>query len=110
MGYYIPVQPIPSQTMQINLGGQPTTLNVYQQAFGLYMDVLVGTTPIVQGIICLNNNLIIRNNYFGYVGDFVFVDSMGNNDPVYTGLSSRWWLVYYTASDLATFNLPAGVA
>ena len=105
---YIPVQPIPNQTLQIGLGGQTTTLNVYQQAYGLYMDVLIGTNPIVQGIICLNYDLIIRNTYFGYIGDFFFYDTQGTSDPVYTGLSSRWFLVYLEAADIAALNLPFG--
>ena len=110
MPLYIPAQPIPNQTMVINLAGQPSTLNIYQQAFGLMMDVLIGTNPIVQGILCLNANLIIRNTYFGYIGDFIFIDAQGATDPVYTGISSRYFLVYLTQSDLANLNLPAGVS
>jgi hypothetical protein len=108
--FLVPVQPIASQTLQVALGGQYCTLNVYQQAYGLYMDVLIGTNPIVQGIIALNNNLIVRNAYFGFQGDFVFFDTQGTSDPVYTGLGTRYFLLYYTASDIAAFNLPTGVA
>ena len=110
MGYYVPVQPIPNQTLNISLGGQSCTLNLYQQAFGMYLDVIIGTNPIVQGIICLNNNLIVRNTYFGFLGDFVFIDTQGSSDPVYTGLSSRWFLAYLTTTDITNLGLPAGVS
>jgi hypothetical protein len=109
MPLFVPVQPIPSQTLQVTVGGQASTLNIYQQAYGLYMDVLVGTNAIVQGIIALNGNLIIRNAYFGYLGDFAFYDAQGTTDPVYTGLSTRYFLAYFSASEIAAFNLPAGI-
>ena len=35
----VPVQPIPNQTLQIQLGGQPCTLNLYQTMFGLFMAI-----------------------------------------------------------------------
>jgi hypothetical protein len=106
----VPLQPIPNQTLSIGLGGQSCTINVYQQAYGLYFDLYIGTNPIVLGIIGLNYNLIIRNAYFGFSGDFAFFDSQGDDDPVYTGLTSRWFLAYVTADELAALNLPAGVA
>lgn len=104
----VPLQPIANQTAQCALGGQAVTLNVYQQAFGLYMDVLLGTQGIVQGIICLNKTLIVRNTYFGFLGDFIFLDTQGTSDPVFTGLGSRYSLLYLSTADIAALNLPAG--
>lgn len=106
----VPLQPIPSQTLNCTLAAQPCTINVYQQMFGLYMDLLIGNTPIVQGIIALNYNLIVRNTYLGFAGDFVFYDSQGTSDPVYTGFGTRYFLAYLEASDISTLHLPAGEA
>jgi hypothetical protein len=97
----VPLQPIPNQTLQVQLAGQACTINVYQQAYGLYVDILVGTTPIVQGIIGLNGNLIVRDTYFGFSGDLEFLDTTDNSDPVYTGFGTRWFLVYLSPSDIA---------
>lgn len=105
---YIPVQPIPNQKLSISLGAQSCTINLYQQAYGMYLDLYIGTNPIVTGIICLNYNLIVRNSYFGFLGDLFIGDSQGSSDPVYTGLSTRWFLVYLSASDVASLGLPAG--
>lgn len=99
----VPVQPVPSQIIQVLLGGQQCTLAVYQKRTGMYMNVSVGAL-IIGGVICENANRIVRSVYLGFIGDFVFLDTQGNNDPVYTGLGSRWVLVYLEASDL-----PAGV-
>lgn len=97
----VPINAIPNQTLQVQLGNQACILNIYQLAFGLFMDVAVGAQPIVDGIIAQNRNRIVRSHYFGFVGDFVFVDTQGDTDPIYTGLGGRYQLVY-----LATEELP----
>lgn len=88
------------------------TLNIYQQAFGLYVDVLVGVSPIVQGVIALDRNRIVRSAYLGFSGDFVFVDLQApsgqfGSDPVYTGLNTRYVLIYLEEADLTTLGLAA---
>jgi hypothetical protein len=109
MVLYVPAQPIPNQTVNVVLDGQASTLNIYQKSTGLFLDLLLGTVPIVQGIICLNYSLIVRNTYFGFIGDLVWYDTQGNTDPVYTGFGQRYFLAYLEASDIAALNLPAGV-
>ncbi len=108
----VPIQPIPNQTLQAQLGGQAVTLNVYQMAYGLFVDVYVGTTLIIAGVIALNATLIVRSAYLGFDGDLEFLDtqSLTNpSDPVYTGLGSRFQLAYLSAAEIAALNLPVGV-
>jgi hypothetical protein len=114
MPVVVPTQPIANQTLQVQLGGQACTLNIYQQAYGLFMDVIVGATPIIQGVICMNAKLIVRSTYLGFSGDLEFVDTQpsalnGPSDPVYTGLGSRYQLLYLSATEIAALNLPVGV-
>ena len=97
----VPIQPVANQTFQAQLGDQPCVMNVYQQAYGLFMDLYVGNTLIVAGVICENLNRIVRSLYLGFVGDFVFFDTQGTDDPIYTGLGSRFLLVYLSETDLA---------
>jgi hypothetical protein len=99
----VPLQPIPNQTLQVSLGGQPCILNVYQLAYGMFMDIYVGNTLIVAGVVCQNLNRIVRSVYLGFIGDFCFFDTQGSQDPVFTGLGARYQLVY-----LAEADLPAG--
>ncbi len=96
----VPAQAIPNQQFQIGLGGQAVQLNVYQYAYGLFMDVYVNGSVIIAGVICENLNRIVRSAYLGFVGDFVWFDTQGMDDPMYTGIGSRWLLIYLETTDL----------
>lgn len=96
----IPIQPLPNQTFQVQLAGQATAINVYQLAYGLFVDVYVDNVLIVGGVLAENLNRIVRDAYLGFVGDLTFVDLQGMTDPVYTGLGSRYQLLYLEEADL----------
>lgn len=108
MSSVVPIKPVPNQQVQCQLAGQACTFNIYQQAFGLYIDIYVGQTLIIAGVIAENLNRIVRSAYLGFVGDMTFFDTQATipqngESPVYTGLGSRFLLVYIEASEL-----PAG--
>lgn len=99
----VPLQPIPSQTLQVQLNGQACTLNIFQYAFGLFMSVYVGNNLIIASVICENFVRIVRDAYLGFSGDFVFLDMQGTEDPAYTGLggsSARFQLLYLLPSEV----------
>jgi len=96
----IPLTPVPSQTLNSVLSGQNCTLNIYTLSTGLFMDVLINGISIVSGVLCVNRSRIVRNAYLGFIGDLVFTDTQGTNDPDYTGLGTRYALIYLEASDL----------
>lgn len=114
----VPVQDLTTQQVRVTVGAQNCLLNLYQLDNSstaandptgdiplqvLYMDVYVGSTLIIGGVVCQNLNRIVRDTYLGFVGDFVFNDTQGTSDPVSPGLGSRYQLVY-----LAPDDLPAG--
>ena len=93
---------MPNQTLTAMLAAQLTQLNIYTLLDGnLYMDVAVNKIAIITGVLCRNNNRIVRGAYLGFTGDFVFVDTQGSNNPVYSGLGARYQLAYLSASDVA---------
>lgn len=119
MSQEVPLSPLASQTLSINLGGQACQVAVYALGLGaeghLYFDLSVGAVPIVTGRVCRNLQQILDDaGYRGFQGGFMFVDNQavaGNAlqtgiDPVYTGLGSRFELVYLTAAEMATSVLP----
>jgi hypothetical protein len=102
----IPLRSVPNQTLQVQLDGQPATLQVVQYAYGLFLSVYLNGELVVASVICRNATRIIRSLYLGFSGDFVFLDMQGTADPVYTGLGgplARYQLLYLEPSEL-----PAG--
>lgn len=97
----VPLIANPNQTANITLGGQAIQVRVYQGLSGLYMDVLLNNAVVIGGVICENLVRIIRNAYFGVVGDFCWFDTQGTSDPVYSGIGSRYYLIYLETSDIS---------
>jgi hypothetical protein len=94
MAQVIPLLPTPSQTLSVRLGVQSCRLHVYQKTTGLYVDLYVGDTLVIGGVVARDGVRIVRDAYLGFVGDLAFADTQGNDDPTYTGLGSRWVLAY----------------
>lgn len=115
MSQEVPLSPLASQTLSINLGGQACQIAVYTLGIDpdahLYFDLTVGTTPIVTGRVCRNlQQLLSDAKYRGFQGGFMFVDNQGNmqtgQDPQADGLGSRYELLYLTADEVAASVLP----
>ena len=96
----VPLQALASQTVAVQLAAQNCQINVYQKSTGLYCDLYVSGTLIIGGVICQNLNKIVRDLYLGFIGDLVFIDTQGSNDPDYTGLGGRFSLAYLELSVL----------
>jgi hypothetical protein len=132
----IPLQAVPSQTINTTLSGQSCTLNIYQKGIpgvaaplltesgfvllteggqelfaspptyvldqALYLDLTLNGALLLSGVLCRNATAIVRNTYFGFVGDLAFYDTQGSTDPVFTGLGNggRYILAYLSPGDI----------
>lgn len=94
------MQSVPSQSFQVTLDEQNCTLSVYQKSTGVYIDIYLENTLLLAGIVGQHGNRIIRDAYYGFLGDLIFWDTQGTSDPSYTGLGSRWILIYLLPSEL----------
>lgn len=110
----VPLTAVPSQLVAAVLNGQSVSISVYQLGFPpiaiLYMDLVSNGTKIVTGRQCRSFGgstteaapfLLLSGQYWGFEGDFLFIDTEGDEDPQYSGLGSRWQLLYYSPTDLA---------
>lgn len=97
----IPTQPVPAQSFSVTLDGQQMTFSIYQTNFGLFLDALLMNAPMITGQLCLNQEPLVQQSYLGFSGELQWVDTQGDDDPIYTGLGSRFVLVYLEAADLA---------
>jgi hypothetical protein len=96
----IPLAAIPSQVVRIILADQNCEINVYQKSTGVFLDLTVNGTQIRSAAACLNQVKLVRHKYLGFIGDLIFIDSLGSTDPVHTGLGDRYQLAYLEQTDL----------
>jgi len=90
----IPITAVGSQSFTVLLGSQQCAINVYQLSTGLYCDLVVNNNPIVSTMLCLNLVGLVREAYLGFTGQLFFYDTQGASDPEYSGLGTRYQLVY----------------
>jgi hypothetical protein len=96
----VPIIDSYSQTLTITLGGQSCRIDLKTRSTGLYCDLYVNDTLIIGGVVCRNLKKIVINGYLGFVGDLLFSDMQGVDDPSSPGLGTRYLLMYAEASDL----------
>lgn len=123
----VPLQPIASQSFSCTLNNQAVQINLYQVGMDatapLYLDLLSGGATIATCRACKGYGgypemtadglettlpflLLREQGYLGFQGDFLFIDTQASptqpaQDPQYTGLGSRWQLLYLSPTDLA---------
>jgi hypothetical protein len=97
----IPTTPTPSQTLQTSVANQPLVVNLYQKAQGLFADVVANGVPVTTAVLCLDAVPLVAADYLGLAGNLMFIDTQGSSDPDYTGLGSRFQLVYLTVDEYA---------
>lgn len=97
----IPLQAIPAQAIRVILDAQNCSIAVYQKEQGLFADVAVGGAPVVSSVLARDAVPIVCRGYAGLTGNLLFVDTQGSEDPSYSGLGSRFALVYLTAAEYA---------
>lgn len=96
----IPIVDTPSQSLNSTLGGLSCRIDVYTRTTGLYLDLYVADAIVVAGALCVNGVRVVRDTYLGFVGDLLFIDTQGVDDPSTPGLGTRFLLIYLEATDL----------
>lgn len=104
---FIPLQPIPNQSLTVTLNGQSTLLAVYQKGSFIYVDITTNGIAVRQCRMAHDRALLVRYAYLGFLGDLAFIDMQGKTDPFYTGLGSRYQLVYLSPADLLARGISA---
>ena len=115
----VPLSPVPSQSLSVSLGGQSVSLSLYQLGLApvadLYLDLVADAVPIVNCRRCRAYSgatdeappfLLLDSRYWGFEGDYLFVDTTGDSDPQADGLGTRWQLLYFAPADLAAIGDP----
>lgn len=99
----VPTGAFAAQRLSVILAQQTVTIVLRQLATGLYMNVATSEKQIVGLVICQNRNRIVRDAYLGFIGDFIFNDTTDQGeDPYFTGLGTRFQLLYLETTDSLT--------
>jgi hypothetical protein len=72
----------------------------------LYCDLTLDSTVLWTGVRCMYATPIKSANYINFIGNLVFIDVSGTNDPTYDGLMSRYFLVYLDANGIYQSIVP----
>lgn len=96
----IPIVDAPSQTLNVQLAAQSVRLELYQTTTGFFANVYINDAIVIGGVVCENLNLLVRSRYLGFVGDLMFQDTQGLDDPSYPGLGTRFLLCYLEAAEI----------
>lgn len=90
----IPLQPVPSQQVQVPLDGQPCVITLRQLGGRQYLSLSLQGVEICGNVLVQDRSAIVRAAYTGFVGDIAAVDTQGADAPQYTGWNSRWLLLF----------------
>jgi hypothetical protein len=111
MAFTIPIQPVPSQIILCVLGGQNVQIGIYLKAGNLYADINSNGVDMCIGCLALNAvPLDACNSWDGFQGNLYLIDTQGVADPLYTGLGSRWLLVYLSAAEVIQYAFVPQIA
>jgi len=101
------LQPVASQQTQVVLDGQACVISVYVKNQCMFFDLVVNGTQIAYAVQAKNLVSLAPTSYLGFSGWLVLFDTQGTDDPIYTGLGSRWQMLYLDAADLEAYGLVA---
>ena len=96
----IPIQPVPSQQLQCVLAGQNCQIAIYEKKQGVFVDLNSNGFDISIARLAING-IKLTQNYSGFSGNLLFIDTQGTDDPTASGMGSRFQLVYVTAAEVA---------
>lgn len=99
----VPIQPVPSQQLSVVLAGQNCQIAIYQKSTCLFVDLNVNGVDVSVGIQAHDAVPLNPFTYSSFNGNLMFIDTQGSDDPSYSGLGSRFVLIYLTAAEYGEF-------
>lgn len=90
----IPLSQLPNQEFTVLLDDQRCTINLYQKGLYMYLDLTVDGELVSVGNICQDGASILQSPTPLFNGSLHFYDLQGTKHPVYSGLGTRYLLVF----------------
>ena len=96
----IPLQNIPNQELSIILNNQECNIRLIQRNKKMYLSLWIGDDEVWSGLICHDRLPMAQSRTYSLIGNLVFVDTEGAEDPQYNRLGERWRLLYFTSDEI----------
>ena len=90
----IPLLPLADQSLSISFEGVRFDIRVFSRGGRLFMDLAVDGVPAFYGLCCVLESPVNYSPAFPVPGEFWWVDTIGEADPFYEGLGSRFSLIW----------------
>ena len=101
----INLQSVPSQQLQVVLDGQNCAISIYVKNQCMLFDIIVNGNLVASAVQCKNLVSLVPTSYLGFAGWLVIYDTQGTDDPIYTGIGTRWVLLYLDSADEVTCGI-----
>lgn len=92
--FVIPVKPVPSQKLALNLAGQDVVITLRQCGGRQLFYLSKSSVEICGGVIITDRVPIINAPYLDFQGDFISVDVSGESNPFFFEWGNRFLLVF----------------
>ena len=100
----IPLEKQPNQEFTITLNATPYVIKLRTlETGGTLADIQVNNEPLISGLLCRANELLIPYPYKARNGNFVFTDA-GEEYPHYTRFGDTCKLYFLTPQELNNAN------
>lgn len=105
----IPLRATGNQTLQVVLEGQNCSLRLYTRNLSdgvetLFCDLSIDQDPVFYGCPCLDGLPMPLYAWLGMTGQLVFIDMEGDEAPRWSGLGSRWKLLYMSPAEADAYR------
>ena len=105
----IPLRATGNQTLQVVLEDQNCSLRLYTRGLPdgvetLFCDLSIDQEPVFYGCPCLDGLPMPLYARLGMTGQLVFIDMEGEEAPHWSGLGSRWKLLYMSPNEADAYR------
>lgn len=95
----INLSPIPAQSFKVVLSGQDCEVSLYLRGEHFFLDLIVDGQTVQTGAIVNEGASIISAPNAIFSGSLAIVDMLGDDEPQYAELGTRWVMAYYSADE-----------
>lgn len=92
--YQIEIEQVASQDVATVVNGQACGISLREIEGRQYFGLTLNGVRLCENVLIQHNSNLVCMPYSALVGDFIAIDTQGEEPPLYTGWGDRWVLLY----------------